>query len=52
MGLDTYLATAESLHEQMYGESRFRPHPILKQMVEAELLGKKSGKGFFTYKEK
>lgn len=51
MGVDTFLATAESMYNRSYGEPRFRPHPILKQMVESGLLGKKSSKGFFSYGE-
>lgn len=51
MGIDTFLATAESMYNRSYGEPRLRPHPILKQMVESGLLGKKSGKGFFSYEE-
>jgi 3-hydroxybutyryl-CoA dehydrogenase len=51
MGIDTALAEIESLYNQSYGEPRLRPHPILKQMVESGLLGKKSAKGFFNYEE-
>jgi 3-hydroxybutyryl-CoA dehydrogenase len=51
MGIDTALAESQSLYEQSNGESRLRPHPILKHMVESGLLGKKSNKGFFTYDE-
>jgi 3-hydroxybutyryl-CoA dehydrogenase len=51
MGIDTSLAVAQSLYDQSYHESRFRPHPMLRYMVESGLLGKKSGKGFFDYQE-
>jgi 3-hydroxybutyryl-CoA dehydrogenase len=51
VGLDSALAETQSLYEQSYGEPRLRPHPILKQMAESGLLGKKSGKGFFNYEE-
>jgi 3-hydroxybutyryl-CoA dehydrogenase len=50
-GIDSTLAEAQSFYEQSYGEPRLRPHPILKQMVESGLLGKKSNKGFFNYEE-
>jgi 3-hydroxybutyryl-CoA dehydrogenase len=49
--IDFFLTTAKSLYEQTYHEPRFRPHSLLKQMVDAGLLGIKSGKGFYTYKE-
>jgi len=51
MGIDSALAETESMYSQSYGEPRLRPHPILKQMVESGLLGKKSTKGFFNYEE-
>jgi 3-hydroxybutyryl-CoA dehydrogenase len=51
MGIDATLDEAQSLFEQSYGEPRFRPHPILKQMVESGWLGKKTNKGFFNYEE-
>jgi 3-hydroxybutyryl-CoA dehydrogenase len=51
MGIDSTLAEAQSLFEQSYGESRLRPHTILKQMVESGWLGKKTSKGFFSYEE-
>jgi 3-hydroxybutyryl-CoA dehydrogenase len=51
MGIDSVLAEIESLYHQSHGEPRLRPHPILKQMVESGLLGKKSVKGFFDYEE-
>jgi 3-hydroxybutyryl-CoA dehydrogenase len=51
MGIDSALAEMQSLYERSYGEPRLRPHPILKQMAESGLLGKKSGKGFFNYED-
>ena len=51
MGIDVTLAEAQSLFEQLYGEPRLRPHPILNQMVESGWLGKKTNKGFFSYEE-
>jgi len=50
-GIDATLAEAQSLFEQSYGEPRFRPHPILKQMVESGWLGRKTSKGFFSYEK-
>jgi 3-hydroxybutyryl-CoA dehydrogenase len=51
MGLDSSLNTTKALFEASYGDARFRPHPIQKRMVESGLLGKKSGRGFFTYEQ-
>jgi 3-hydroxybutyryl-CoA dehydrogenase len=51
MGIDSAIAVAQSMYDQSYGEPRLRPHPVLKQMMESGLLGKKSGKGFYEYEE-
>jgi 3-hydroxybutyryl-CoA dehydrogenase len=51
MGIDEFLAVSVSMYNQSFHEPRFRPHPLVKHMVEAGLLGKKSGKGFFNYEE-
>jgi 3-hydroxybutyryl-CoA dehydrogenase len=51
VGLDSDLATTKSLFDASSGDSRFRPHPIQKRMVESGLLGKKSGRGFFLYEQ-
>lgn len=48
IGLDTCLAIMEVLHTQL-GDSKYRPAVRLRQMVDAGWLGKKSGKGFYTY---
>lgn len=50
IGLDTILYSIEVLHES-FGDSKYRPCPLLKQMVDAGLLGRKSGQGFYTYKK-
>jgi 3-hydroxybutyryl-CoA dehydrogenase len=36
------------LHEE-FGDSKFRPCPLLKQMVDAGYLGRKTGRGFYQY---
>jgi 3-hydroxybutyryl-CoA dehydrogenase len=48
IGLDTVLNSLLVLYDS-YSDSKFRPCPLLRKMVEAGLLGKKSGKGFFEY---
>lgn len=48
VGLDVALAAAESLHGE-FGDPKFRPHPLLRQMVRAGKLGRKTGEGFFPY---
>lgn len=49
IGLDVCLAVMEVLHTE-FGDSKYRPHPLLKKMVRAGKLGRKSGEGFFVYK--
>jgi 3-hydroxybutyryl-CoA dehydrogenase len=48
IGLDTTQAVAESLYEE-FKEPLYAPPPMLSRMVEAGLLGRKSGRGFFEY---
>lgn len=48
IGVDTILYSIEVLYEH-FGDSKYRPCPLLKQMTCAGLLGRKSGKGFYTY---
>ncbi|MGA1870045.1 MAG: 3-hydroxyacyl-CoA dehydrogenase family protein [bacterium] len=49
IGLDTVVKSLEVLYES-YQDPKFRCCPLLKKMVHAGLLGKKSGKGFYEYK--
>ena len=48
IGLDTTKAVAESLYAE-FKEPLYAPPPLLARMVEAGLLGRKSGRGFYTY---
>jgi 3-hydroxybutyryl-CoA dehydrogenase len=48
IGLDTCLAIMEVLHSGL-GDSKYRPAVLLRQMVDAGWMGKKSGKGFYDY---
>lgn len=49
IGLDTILYSVEVLYES-FNDSKYRPCPLLKKMVDAGLYGRKSGQGFYTYK--
>ncbi|MFD2415071.1 3-hydroxybutyryl-CoA dehydrogenase [Amycolatopsis pigmentata] len=48
IGLDTTKAVAESLYDE-FKEPLYAPPPLLARMVDAGLLGRKSGRGFYTY---
>lgn len=50
IGLDVQLAASESLFNE-FGDSKFRVAPMVRQMVRAGKLGRKSGEGFYSYKK-
>jgi 3-hydroxybutyryl-CoA dehydrogenase len=48
IGLDVCLSILEVLHEG-FGDPKYRPCPLLRNMVAAGKLGRKSGEGFYSY---
>lgn len=50
IGLDVCLAIMEVLCRE-FGDSKYRPHPLLRKMVRANLLGRKTGAGFYNYRK-
>ncbi len=48
IGLDTLLAVMEVFYHS-FNDSKYRPAPLLREMVEAGYLGRKSGRGFYRY---
>jgi len=48
IGLDTLLAVMEVFYSS-FSDSKYRPAPLLREMVEAGYLGRKSGQGFYSY---
>ncbi|MCR5481911.1 MAG: 3-hydroxybutyryl-CoA dehydrogenase [Clostridia bacterium] len=48
VGLDVCLAIMETLYRE-YGDTKYRPHPLLRKMVRGNKLGRKTGIGFFDY---
>lgn len=48
IGLDTILSVLEVMHHEL-GEDKYRPCPLLRKMVDAKQLGRKTGQGFFSY---
>jgi len=51
IGHDVNYAVTESVHAAYYGDQRFKPSLIQKELVDAGYLGRKSGRGFYDYGE-
>lgn len=48
VGVDLHVTNSETMVRET-GDPKYRPHPLLKKMVRAKLLGRKSGRGFYVY---
>lgn len=51
IGIDVNFSATRSMYEQTFGEDRYRPHQIQAQMVQQNTLGRKTGRGFYSYSE-
>jgi 3-hydroxybutyryl-CoA dehydrogenase len=49
IGLDTLLMIMESLYDD-FSDSKYRPCPLLRKLVRAGYLGRKTGRGFYHYR--
>lgn len=51
IGCDVNFAVTQSVYEATFHDPKYRPHPIQQRMVESGRLGRKTGRGFYEYKE-
>jgi 3-hydroxybutyryl-CoA dehydrogenase len=52
VGCDVNYAVTQSVYEAYFQDPKYRPHPIQRRMVESGRLGRKSGRGFYSYGDK
>jgi 3-hydroxybutyryl-CoA dehydrogenase len=52
IGIDINFSATQSMYEQSFGEPRYRPHLLQAQMVQQKALGRKTGRGFYSYDER
>lgn len=50
IGVDINFAVTSSVYAQYFNEPRFRPHVLQRKMVQAGMLGRKAGRGFYNYR--
>ncbi len=51
IGCDVNLAVTESVYRATYQDPRYRPHPLQRRMVESNMLGRKTGRGYYRYED-
>jgi 3-hydroxybutyryl-CoA dehydrogenase len=49
IGIDVNLSVTKSVYESFFYDPKYKPSPVQQKMVEAGMLGKKTGRGFYNY---
>lgn len=50
IGIDVNYSVTKSVYEAFFHDQKYKPHPIQQKLVEAGMLGRKTGRGFYNYK--